>query len=61
MEDNKNLLDLCRLNLMEEHIEDESAPEPERSDILKLIDYKKRNLMLKIGHEQKALSEKTEE
>ncbi len=50
MDDNKNLLDLCRLNLMEEHIE--GSPAVDRDQALKAIDWKKRRLMEKIKHEQ---------
>ncbi len=51
MDDNKNLLDLCRLNLMEEHIEETSGVD--RDVTLKAIDWKKRHLMEKIKREQK--------
>ena len=45
--ENKDLLDLCRLNLMEETIE--YSPAVDRDVTLKAIDVAKRQLMLKIG------------
>ncbi len=50
MDDNKNLIDLCRLNLMQEHIQGGSAVD--RDQALKAIDWKKRRLMEKIKREQ---------
>ena len=46
MNDNKDLLDLCCLNLMEEHIE--GSPGPDRDTTLKGIDWEKRRLAQKI-------------
>ena len=46
MSDNKDLLDLCRLNLMEETVID--SPAFDREETLKVIDFKKRQLSLKI-------------
>lgn len=50
MDDNKNLLDLCRLNAMEEHIEGSSAVDCDVT--LKAINWEKRRLMEKIKREQ---------
>lgn len=44
---NKDLLNLCRLNLMEENIED--SPAYDRDMTLKVIDFAKRQLAIKIG------------
>ena len=44
---NKDLLDLCRLNLMEENIK--GSPAVDRDVTLKAIDYAKRQLAIKIG------------
>jgi len=46
MEDNKDLLDLCRLNLMEENVE--KTPAPDKEATLKAIDWKKRQVVQKI-------------
>ena len=43
---NKDLLDLCRLNLMEEHIQD--SPANDRDATLKTIEWKKRHLMTRM-------------
>ena len=45
-EDNKDILDLCRLNLMEEHIE--KAVAPDRDATLMGIDWARRRLAQKI-------------
>ena len=45
--DNKDLLDLCRLNLMEETVVD--SPAPDRDETLRAIDFKKRQLVTKIA------------
>lgn len=45
-EDFENILDLCRLNLMEEHIIDSSAVD--RDITLHAIDWKRRQLVEKI-------------
>lgn len=42
-----DLLDLCRLNLMEEHIQD--SPAVDRELTLKAIDVRKRNLVTKLS------------
>lgn len=44
--ENQDLLDLCRLNLMEENIEE--SPDPERDSVLDLITMKKRTLATKV-------------
>ena len=54
--DNQNLMDLCRLNLMEDNISD--LPEDqEKSDTLFLIKRKKRELTRKIVNRQPAASQ----
>ncbi len=45
--DKNDLLDLCRLNLMEDNIID--SPAPDRDETLKAIDFKKRQLVTKIA------------
>lgn len=47
MEDNKDLLDLCRLNQMEEHVKD--SPAPDRDATMKAIDWKKQHLVTNIA------------
>lgn len=42
--ENQDLLNLCRLNLLEENIEDSVLPEREKEDTRKLLDFKRRNL-----------------
>lgn len=44
--DNKDILDLCRLNLMEENISD--SPSLDRDITMKAIEVKKRELATKI-------------
>ena len=44
--ENQDLLDLCRLNQMEENIAD--SPAPDRDVTLKAIDWSKRQLVTKI-------------
>lgn len=51
MNENQNLLDLCRLNLLEEKIED--SVHPDADVFLSLIERKKRKLVVKIKGEQK--------
>ena len=46
----KDLLDLCRLNLMEKNIE-ENCVDPEKESVLKLIDMKKRMTMTRMKHD----------
>jgi len=46
MDDVKDLLDLCRLNLMEEHIED--SPAPDRDETLAAIDNKRRRIVARM-------------
>ena len=48
--DNKNLLDLCRLNQMDENISESSAIDVEETK--KLINLKKKCLIEKIKREQ---------
>jgi len=48
MNENKDLINLCRLNLLEENVEKSPAPKKDRDDTLKMIDFKRRNLVLKI-------------
>ena len=43
----KDILDLCRLNLMEENIE--GSPAVDRDSTLKAIDWKRRQLVVKIS------------
>ena len=43
------LLDLCRLNLMEEHVAE--SPAPDRDATMKAIEWKKRDLVVKIINE----------
>lgn len=43
MEFENDLLDLCRLNQMEEHVLE--SPSVDKDATMKLIDWKKRNLM----------------
>lgn len=45
-EDMSDLLDLCRLNQMEEHIKD--SPAPDRDATLKGLDWKRRQLATKL-------------
>lgn len=47
MNENQDLLDLCRLNLIEEHIGQPQTSE--ETEIIKSIDWKKRNLAEKIA------------
>jgi len=42
----KDILDLCRLNLMEEHIADSPAPDKEAT--LQAIDFAKRQIIIRI-------------
>ncbi len=51
MDDNKDLLDLCRLNQMEDHVEE--SPSPDRDKTMEAIDWKKRQLVVKITNQQK--------
>lgn len=44
--DNQDLLDLCRLNLMEENVKDSSAWD--RDSTMQAIDWKKRQLVTQI-------------
>lgn len=44
--ENQDLLDLCRLNLMEDNIEESVSPDKDTT--MKAIDLKKRNLMMKM-------------
>lgn len=46
MNENQDLLDLCRLNQMEENVED--SPDPERDNTLEAIDWARRRLTTKI-------------
>ena len=46
MNENQDLLDLCRLNLMEENIQD--SPAADRDVTLRAIDWAKRQLVIKI-------------
>ncbi len=46
----KNLEDLCRLNLLEEDIEDDCV-DPEKKSVLKLIDLEKRMRMTKLKND----------
>jgi hypothetical protein len=46
MNENQDLLDLCRLNLMEENVKD--SPAIDRDETMKAIDFKKRQLVTKI-------------
>jgi len=47
MEDDiRNLLDLCRLNLLEEHIKD--SPAIDKDATLRVLDWKRRELMTRI-------------
>jgi len=48
MNDNNDLLNLCRLNLLEQHIE-ESDPN-EKNDTLNYINYKRNNLTEKLSN-----------
>jgi len=43
----KDILDLCRLNQMEENIKD--SPAVDRDVTMKAIDWKRRQLVVKIG------------
>ena len=44
--ENQDLLDLCRLNLMEKNVE--ASPSNDRDATLKAIEWKKRDLVMKI-------------
>jgi hypothetical protein len=46
MNDMNDLLDLCRLNLMEEHIAD--SPAVDRDDTLAALDWKRRQLAARL-------------
>ena len=46
-DDNKDLLDLCRLDLMEESVK--GSPAVDRDETLDAIDYKRRQLVVRIG------------
>jgi hypothetical protein len=46
MNENQDLLDLCRLNLMEENVKE--SPAVDRDTTLKAIDYKRRQLATRI-------------
>ena len=46
MNENQDLLDLCKLNLMEENVE--NSPAPDRGITLEAIDWKKRQLVTKL-------------
>jgi len=46
MNDNQDLLDLCRLNLMEDNVKNSVAPDMDEA--MKAIDYKKRTLITRI-------------
>lgn len=54
----QDLLDLCRLNLMEEHIQD--SIHPDRDTTLSAIDWKRRQLAAKIIADQDKDGIKTE-
>ena len=43
---NQDLLDLCRLNLMEDNVQDSVAPDKDTT--LQAIDYKKRQLVTRL-------------
>ena len=45
----KDLLDLCRLNLMEEKVKD--SPSPDKEATLTAIDWKRRQLVQRIVNE----------
>ncbi len=47
--ENQDLLDLCRLNIMEENIK-EHCVAPDKEDVLKLIDREKRTRMTRMKH-----------
>lgn len=51
MNENQDLLDLCRLNLMEENIENSPMDEIERENAKKAIEWKKRHLAVRIKNE----------
>lgn len=56
---NQDLLDLCRLQQIEESVKDnEIAPVKERQDVLKAIDHKKRNLGTKIINNAPKITDK---
>lgn len=44
--ENQDLLDLCRLNIMEDNVK--NSPSPDRDITMNAIDRKKRELMVKI-------------
>ncbi len=55
----KNLIDLCRLNLMEERLEDRDGPQDEEERVaLDCIQRKRRELVGKIAREDKKTSQK---
>ena len=51
-----DILNLCLLNQMEEKIAESPAPERERDDYLTVLDWRRRNLMLKIMAKQQPAS-----
>ena len=46
-DDIRDLVDLCQLNLMEEHIAD--SPAPDRDETLKVIDFRKRQIVTRLS------------
>jgi len=48
MNDNQDLLDLCRLNLIEDNVQ--NSVSPDKDEAMKAIDYKKRALMTRLKH-----------
>ncbi len=54
IDENRDLLDLCRLNLMEETVEE--SPGKDRAATLDAIDWKKRQLIVKLAAEMPELS-----
>lgn len=47
---NNDLLDLCRLNIMEENIAD--SPAPDSAVAMKAIDWKRRQIAIKLKNKQ---------
>ena len=58
MEDLKNLLDLCRLNLMEETVE--NSPGVDRDVTMKAIDWRRRQCMIRLMASQPKASKEGE-
>ena len=54
IDENRDLLDLCRLNLMEETVEE--SPGNDRDSTLDAIDWKRRQLIVRIAAEMPELS-----